>query len=120
MSELVENPAASAIPASQETPAPSDCPAITPDEAVQRCMIAYQRAYNAAAAKGKHVSECREAGGEAFRLAMPSTGTLSEVLAFIACIIRGIHLRIWICREERNFFYAAQIAISAHRRQGKK
>jgi hypothetical protein len=135
MPELVENPdapaavvnvAAPASPVAPENPAVPSSPASsatsarTPDEVVERCMTAYKRAYNACEAKGEPEFRCKEAGEFAFRVNMPSTGSLAEVQAFIACVTRGIHLDIWRPREPMQFFYAAQIAISAHRRESKK
>lgn len=125
MSLIAENPAPAAEPADQPattacaTPAPVPA-GITPEQAIDKCLTAYQRAYTAAAAKGEHISRCDQAGGHAFRLAMPSAGSLAEIQAFIACIIRGMHQEIWICNQARDLLCAARIAISAYKCESAK
>lgn len=109
MSSIIEEHAPSAEPANQTQPAS----AITPDQAIHKCITAYQRAYSAAAAKGEHISQCRLDGGHAFALAMPSTGSLAEVQALIACVIRGMLLEVWICHQAKDILSAARIAVSA-------
>jgi hypothetical protein len=114
--EIPANPAIAAVePTAPAIAAAPEAPVITPDEAVERCMTAYYRAYNASAAKKNHISQCEVDGHHAYCLAMPSTGTLAGVQAFIACVVRGIHMQIWIRHQARDLFCAARIAISAHR-----
>ena len=120
MSDLNQNPDPQTQPALCDS---TDQPAAlvtTPEQAIEKCMTAYERAQGAAAAQGKDRGECRIAGGHAFRLAMPSTATPEGARAFIDCVIRGIHLMVWRGREPMQMFYAAQVAISAHKREPRK
>ena len=111
------SPAGESTPSAPVTP-PNPAPplVLTADTAVERCMNAYTRAFQAHAARGEGQSDCKEAGEFAFRVAMPSTRSLPEVNAFLACVIRGMHLRLWMPREMTQFFCAARIAISLHTR----
>ena len=112
MSSITENPAPSAEPTDQPAGA-AHAPVITPGQAIDKCQTAYQRAYSAAAAKGEHISTCRRDASHAFALAMPSTGSLAEVQALIACVIRGMLLDVWICHQAKGLLSAARIAVSA-------
>ncbi len=109
MSSIVEEH----VPAAELANQTQTASAITPDQAIDKCITAYQRAYSAAAAKGEHISRCRVAGDHAFALAMPSTGSLAEVQALIACVIRGMLLEVWICRQAKDILSAARIALAA-------
>ncbi|KAA6464462.1 hypothetical protein DYQ86_00345 [Acidobacteria bacterium AB60] len=85
----------------------------SPDQAVEHCVQAYDRAFKENQVKGRHYSACKSAAGEAFRLAMPSMGTLEGVIASIACVAHGLRIKVWISNEANELLYAAQVAMSA-------
>jgi hypothetical protein len=122
MSTINQNPASDAGPADRPaTPAVSSTESgIRPDQAVDICMTAYKRAYDAKAARGQNEWECEKAGRHAYRLAMPSTVTLEGVQGFIACITHGIHIGVWSLREPNQLLYAAQVALAAQQRAARK
>ena len=97
--------------AQANTPSPLSIPAA----ALQRCLEAFRRAYKAAAAKGDSDYFSHKAGAIAYRLAMPSTETLADIQALIACVTQGINYQVYDGRESTQLLYAAQVALAAQK-----
>ena len=84
--------------------------------AVNRCLAAYKQAYRAAASVGANQDVRHDAGCNAYRLALPRTETPTDVQAFINCVIQGMALGAIEDQESSHFLYAAQVALSATKR----
>ena len=82
---------------------------------LKSCLDAYHHDYQADAKSGQSDFFCRRAGALAYRLAMPSTETLADIRALIACVAQGINLQVFEGRESTQLLYAAQVALAASR-----
>lgn len=49
----------------------------------------------------------------AFELAMPTLDTRPNIRAYIACVARGLQLRVFNSRQAQQRLYMAQVALSA-------
>jgi hypothetical protein len=116
MSDTLEAPA---VPVSAETiataPANTSARVSITAAALERCLQAYQRKYRAAAGNGPGDIFTHRAASEAYRLAMPSTETLADIQALIACVTQGINLQVYEGRESTQLLYAAQVALAAQK-----
>jgi len=88
--------------------------------ALECCLNAYRREYKATEATGKSDYFCRQAGSTAYRLAVPSTETLADIQALIACVAQGINFQVYEGRESTQLLYAAQVALFANRPKPEK
>ena len=116
MSDTLEAPA---VPVFTETvattPANTPAPLSITAAALQRCLESYRRGYKAAAAKGDSDRFSHKAGAVAYRLAMPSTETLADIQALIACVTQGINFQVYEGHESTQLLYAAQVALAAQK-----
>lgn len=100
--------------------APSATQNSTAATALERCWNVYQKEYSAAEAEGKGSIGCRMAAAAAYRRVLPPADSIGNIQALIACIIQGINLEVYLRRESTQLLYAAHVAITAHRSQGKQ
>jgi hypothetical protein len=93
-------------------------PATEPTEnhAVARCCAASKKAYDAAQVNGRSRYDCSEVAKDAYRAAMPPLSSPENIRDFVACIAQGILLEIIPRDQTTRLLYAAQVAISAHRK----
>jgi hypothetical protein len=116
MSDPLEAPAVTVFTETIATaPANTPAPLSITAAALQRCLQAYRRGYQAAKAKDDGDISSRRAGSTAYRLAMPSTETLGDIQALIACVTQGINLQVYEGRESTQLLYAAQVALAAQK-----
>ncbi len=116
MSDTLEAPS---IPATTATVATGPANAVAhlsnTAAAIEACVKAYRAEYAVHQAKGKCDWECVKAGGIAYRRALPTTETLADIQAFIACVAQGINYQVYEGRESTQLLYAAQVALAAHK-----
>jgi outer membrane biosynthesis protein TonB len=84
---------------------------------VQLCCDAFYRVYQAEYAKRDSNHLATEAASQAFRRAMPFLTGPEIVNDFIACVTHGILLGAIESPEASKLLYAAQIVLTAQRRQ---
>lgn len=109
-----------AVPQNPEIPA-QPAPESPVAAAVNHCMAQYKGAYRAAATMGASEYGSHKAGREAYRLALPRTGSVTEIQGFIACIAHGITLEVFDRHEPTQLLYAAQVALASLKsKTGKK
>lgn len=87
--------------------------------AVLRCRQAWAAARREAAARRKDSYDVRKAANSAFRDAMPSLSGIENIQDFIACVADGMMFEVISSLEAPRLLYAAQVAVSAHRRTGR-
>jgi hypothetical protein len=105
-------PAASTTPAQETSPITPDCPAGPPyQSAVHRCTAAYNKAINAAG--GAKAAGARDAAEAAFRRALPDITDRASAYDFIACIVKGMVLRIFFCDEGPRLIAGARASLAA-------
>ncbi len=83
--------------------------------ALENCVKAYCDAHAVTGANGKSEYECVRVAGIAYRKALPTTSTLADIQAFIACVAQGINYRVYEGQESSQLLYAAQVALTAHK-----
>ncbi|HEY3706146.1 MAG TPA: hypothetical protein VGL22_13875 [Terracidiphilus sp.] len=126
-SQAQSQPAAPAPPAPAPTqPAPTPSPAQSHPEtsardatptplpgnpSVRRCCAAYQKAVTAHG--GSKNPGARDAGAEAYRLALPDLTGRASTADFIACIVKGMLIRVFWNDEGPRLIIAAKAALAA-------
>jgi hypothetical protein len=90
----------------------ADCPALR-NQAVARCVAAWDKVYRPIMAKTKSDYFAGKAAGKAFRQAMPLPCGDNNICDFIACTTYG--MLIGAIKEENGskFLYAAHVALGA-------
>jgi hypothetical protein len=95
-------------------PAPVTTAPVSPiAAAVNRCIAAHNNAYRACALANGDDWDRRNAGKNAYRLAMPRAETVTDVQGFIACVMHGMNLGVFDRYEPNQLLYAAQVALTA-------
>jgi hypothetical protein len=103
------NSGSAATPITPPSNAKADPPPTpTHNPAVQLCFSEYQKAL--AAAGGPKATGARDAAENAFRHALPDITDRQSVANFIACIAKGIVLRIFWQQEGPRLIFAAKAA----------
>jgi hypothetical protein len=90
------------------------------EKSLAHCKAEWQRAYDLAQAHGKPAARCVRIAAVAYKLAMPNMTTANAVKAAIACVAQGINLEVFDGREGSQLLYAAQVALTLHRKAGGK
>jgi hypothetical protein len=108
----LSHPASASI--EQPSPEPPDR-----NPAVQRCCAARDRSLEESHAKKTSDYEKKERAGKAYREAMPDLCGHQNIRDFIACVSYGVITGDVHPIEGPQFFYAAQVAISALRLEPK-
>jgi hypothetical protein len=90
--------------------------AASENDAVARCRAAWKQAYDAARALGRDSYDATKFAREAYRTAMPALSSPDNIRDFVACIAHGILLEIIPQDQSTRLLYAAQVAITAHRK----
>jgi hypothetical protein len=85
--------------------------------AVDRCIRAWNRAWNKALANGDSDYESRCAGNKEFLHAMPPLAGRENIRNFIACVTEALLLEVLCKSDATPLLYAAQVAISAGGRE---
>lgn len=79
--------------------------------AVQRCLVAWQEAYDKEFARTHHEIPATQAAGPAFRQHMPDLiGGEEAIEDFVACVAQGIIVGAFDPAEGAKLLYAAQVA----------
>ena len=108
----------STLPApAAEIPAPTGTPSANP--AIARCRQAYETARRNELKNGRKDYEAKDAGGEAYRRAMPPLSGYENIRDFIACVAHGMLIGAIGYIDGAQYLYAAQVATSALRCQPK-
>ncbi|UWZ84474.1 hypothetical protein [Occallatibacter riparius] len=87
---------------------------LTPEQAVQRCLDAYNKACAEDDARNDHSPESLRRVNTEYRRAMPFL-TPSTIDAFLACVTHGLVLEIFTTAEAAKLLYATQIAVGSRR-----
>ena len=95
-----------------EAPSP-----IPEDSAIARCLSARQSVYREELAKGKTSFSAARDAAAAYRSAMPSLSGQENIRDFVACVAHGMLLGTIEGKNATKLLYAAQVALSAIRRQ---
>lgn len=82
------------------------------NSAIARCADAYQQARKASLAKNTSRFSAHEAGVEAYKRAFPPLRGSENIRDFVACVARGILLRIFDDRVASRLLAAARTAQS--------
>jgi hypothetical protein len=102
--------------------APSTTPS-TPNAALRRCRIAWQRAFKAYMdqSKGSSIDQVFAArkAGDAYCKAMPMLTGLEGIRDFVACAAHGILIDAITRDKSTQLLYAAQVALGALSREPK-
>ena len=104
------------MPSTTESASPSDesdTACASAGEAVERCIDAWNKAFQAQFAKTKLDWEAKIAAAEAYRLAMPTLSSENSIQEFIACVTHGILLGAFEEKQASQLLYAAQVASCA-------
>jgi hypothetical protein len=93
-----------------------------PDEfvrnsAVQRCVDARRLAIDEANGTRLQRYEIKEMGNRAYRGSLPDLLGFENIQNFIACVAYGMILNVFDPIESSKLLYAAQVALSAFRRE---
>ncbi|UWZ85790.1 hypothetical protein [Occallatibacter riparius] len=86
----------------------------TPEQAVQRCLDAYNKACAEDDARNDHSPESLRRVNRAYRRAMPFL-TPATIDAFLACVTHGLVLEIFTTAEAAKLLYATQVAVGSRR-----
>ncbi|UWZ83963.1 hypothetical protein [Occallatibacter riparius] len=86
----------------------------TPEQAVQHCLDAYNKACAEDDARNDHSPESLARVNRAYRRAMPFL-TPATIDAFLACVTHGLVLEIFTTAEAAKLLYATQIAVGSRR-----
>lgn len=84
--------------------------------AAERCTAAFRSTYDDSMSKGTteaHRLKARMQADKAYELAMPSLDTRANIRAYIACVARGLQLRVFTTKQAQQLLYVAQVALSA-------
>ncbi|UWZ85018.1 hypothetical protein [Occallatibacter riparius] len=87
---------------------------ITPEQAVQHCLDAYNKACAEDDARNDHSPESLARVNRAYRRAMPFL-TPATIDAFLACVTHGLVLEVFTTAEAAKLLYATQIAVGSRR-----
>ncbi|UWZ86198.1 hypothetical protein [Occallatibacter riparius] len=85
-----------------------------PEQAVQHCLDAYNKACAEDDARHDHSPESLAHVNRAYRRAMPFL-TPATIDAFLACVTHGLVLEIFTTAEAAKLLYATQIAVGSRR-----
>ncbi len=88
--------------------------AITPEQSVQRCLDAYNKACAQNGARDEYSDDSADRVNRAYRRAMPFL-TPATIDAFLACVTHGLVLEIFTIAEAAKLLYATQIAVGSRR-----
>ena len=107
----------------QAQPHANSIPESEPDSirnpAVRRCVEARTHRIRLELRKGVEDYEAEESGNDAYRQAMPDLSGLQNIQDFIACVAHGMMLDSSVFSNAPRLLYAAQVAMSAARRDAK-
>lgn len=84
------------------------------------CVRIWQNVLDAQMAKHKPRLYAEEDAGRAFRCAMPSLSGTESIAAYIDCVTRGMLVGAINAPVGAKLLYAAQVALSMHRKPPSK
>jgi hypothetical protein len=88
--------------------------------AIRRCQSEGKAAFEKTVAAGGHRIFAEKAFNDAFKAAMPELSNKESIQAFIACVAKGMSLRVITQMEAKPMLYMAQTAISACKLERKR
>lgn len=106
--------------AASATPAASELDPAISLPVVARCWNAFQRAYKAALDADKSEFSALYLARRAYSRSMPAPLDPPSVAEFIACVTFGSACGVFEPKQANTLLYAAQVALSLHRRTGEK